>query len=61
MLINTGSIAQNYKGWTTDTNLRKVRVKPKRSGSICKGFSMVEGYTYETEKLKGLKSKKRGA
>jgi hypothetical protein len=26
MLINTGSIAQNYKGWTTDTNLKKVRV-----------------------------------
>jgi hypothetical protein len=61
MLINTRSITQNYKGWTMDTNPRKVRVKPKRSGSICKGFSMVEGYTYETEKLEGLKSKKHGA
>jgi hypothetical protein len=27
MLINTGSIAQNYKGWTSDRNPRKVRVK----------------------------------
>jgi hypothetical protein len=50
MLINTGSIAQNYKGWTSDTNLRKV---------ICRGFSMVEGYTYETEKHEGLKTKTR--
>jgi hypothetical protein len=27
MLINTGSIAQNFKGWIAGTNPRKVRVK----------------------------------
>jgi hypothetical protein len=57
MLINTGSIAQNNKAGLRTQILGKLGLKPKRSGPICKGFSMVEGYTYETENLRDVKAK----
>jgi hypothetical protein len=35
----------------------KLGFKPQRSRPICKGFSMVEGYTYGTKNPRGLKAK----
>jgi hypothetical protein len=43
MLINTGSIVQNYKGWTLDTKTQQIGAGTIKTGPMREDLLRVEG------------------